>query len=76
MLRDRVEREKLSNDVTREGQYYLHRFDQTVYTFNLLKIEVLNNRFEALQKQHKLIRDLVLLRKLKKEHLIRKYHLS
>lgn len=70
MLRDRVEREKLSNDVTREGQYYLHRFDQTVYTFNLLKIEVLNNRFEALQKQHKLIRDLVLLRKLKKEHLI------
>lgn len=70
MLRDRIEREKLSNDVTREGQYYLHRFDQSVYTFNLLKMDVLNNRLEALRNQHKLIRDLVLLRKLKKEHLI------
>lgn len=70
MVRDRIQREKLSNDVTREGQYYLKRFDQTIQTFNALKMEVLQSRLSSLKKQHKLIRDLVLLKKLKKEHLI------
>ena len=70
MVRDRIQREKLSNDVTREGQFYLQRFDQTIQAFNELKMEVLRNRLASLEKQHRLIRDLVLLKKLKKEHLI------
>lgn len=71
MLEDRILREKFSNDIAKESQYYLERFDQTVYTFNRLKLDLLKVRLVELRKQHRLIRDLVFLKKLKKEHLIR-----
>ena len=67
ILEDRIEREKLSNDIARESQYYLGRFDQTVFHFNCIKINLLNVRLSELEKQYQLIRDLVYLKKLKKE---------
>mgnify|MGYP001942567521 FL=1 len=71
MLEDRILREKLSNDITKEGQFYVKRFDQTVFTFNRMKLDLLEKRLIELDKQHGLIRDLVFLKKLKKEQLIK-----
>lgn len=71
MLEDRILREQLGSDLTKESQYYLKRFDQTVFAFNDLKLRILNVRFRELSKQHGLVRDLVLLKKLKKEQLIK-----
>lgn len=71
MLEDRILREKLSNDIAKESQFYLKRFDQTIFTFNELKLDLLEYRQGQLQMQHGLIRDLVYLKKLKKEHLIK-----
>lgn len=71
MLEDRIIREKLSNDIAKESQYYLKRFDQTIFAFNSVKLRMLQKRKVELEKQHGLIRDLVYLKKLKKEQLIR-----
>ncbi len=71
MIEDRILREKLSNDITKEGQFYVKRFDQTVFTFNRMKLDLLEKRLVELDKQHGLIRDLVFLKKLKKEQLIK-----
>lgn len=71
IIEDRIVREKLSNDIAKESQYYLARFDQTVYAFNNLKLKLLKIRRDGLEKQHGLVRDLVFLKKLKKEQLIR-----
>ncbi len=70
MMEDRILREKLSNDVAKESQYFLARFDQTVYSFNNAKLRLLGLRLIGLRKQFKLIRDLVILKKLRKEQLI------
>lgn len=70
MIEDRMLREQLSNDINRESQYYLKRFDQTVYAFNALKLDLLNYRRSQLKMQHGLIRDLVYLKKLQKDKLI------
>jgi len=71
MLQDRIIRERLGNDISKEGQYYLERFDQTVFTFNQLKIKLLKDRSKALKQQYELIRELVFLKKLNKEQLIK-----
>jgi len=71
LLEDRIEREKLKNEQSNQSAYYLARFDQTIYVFNKLKIELLNQREKSLNKQYKLINELVLLKKLPKEDLIR-----
>jgi hypothetical protein len=70
MMEDRILREKLSNDVAKESQYFLARFDQTVYSFNNIKMRLLGLRLIGLRKQFKLIRDLVILKKLRREQLI------
>ncbi|MFT5819427.1 MAG: hypothetical protein ACI8ZM_000651 [Crocinitomix sp.] len=71
MIEDRILREKLSNDITKESQYYVQRFDQTVFAFNRMKLNLLEIRLVELEKQHSLVRDLVFLKKLKKEQLIK-----
>lgn len=71
MLQDQMARERLSNNIARESQYYLKRFDQTVFVFNQLKLNLLYIRKSQLEKQHDLIKELVFLRKLKKEQLIK-----
>lgn len=71
MIEDRILREKLSNDISKESQYYVARFDQTVFAFNRMKLNLLKIRLVELEKQHTLVRDLVFLKKLKKEQLIK-----
>ncbi|NOQ70730.1 MAG: hypothetical protein GQ574_01940 [Crocinitomix sp.] len=71
MIDDRILREKLSNDIAKESQYYVQRFDQTVFAFNRMKLNLLEIRLVELEKQHSLVRDLVFLKKLKKEQLIK-----
>ncbi len=66
MLENRLIREKLSNDIAKESQYYLKRFDQTIFAFNAVKLKMLEKRKIELEKQHGLIRDLVYLKKLNK----------
>ncbi|MGV6861908.1 MAG: hypothetical protein ACWA41_09055 [Putridiphycobacter sp.] len=71
ILEDRIQREILKNEQSNQSAYYLARFDQTIFTFNKLKIELLNERENALNKQHALIKELVLLKRLPKADLIR-----
>jgi hypothetical protein len=71
LLEDRIEREKLKNEQSNQSAYFLSRFDWTIYVFNKLKIELLNQREVALQKQYDLVNELVLIKKLPKEDLIR-----
>lgn len=71
LLEDRIEREKLKNEQSNQSAYYLKRFDHTIYVFNKLKVQLLNQREESLLKQYDLINELVLLKKLPKEDLIR-----
>lgn len=70
MMDDRIEREKLQNNIAIESQYYLQRFDETITVFNKLKIKLLHNRLQKLKNQHQIVRDLVLLKKIKKEQLL------
>ena len=70
ILEDRLLRERLQNDAQRESGHYLQRFDETIYLFNKVKVNLLNQRKGQLQKQYALIRELVLLKKLKKEEMI------
>ena len=71
LLEDRIEREKLKNESNNQSAYYLERFDKTIFVFNKLKIQLLNQRETSLLKQYELIKELVLLKKLPKEDLIR-----
>lgn len=71
MVEDQILRERLSSDIAQESQFYVKRFDQTVFTFNQLKLNLLEKRRAELKKQHSLVRDLVFLKKLKKEQLIK-----
>ncbi len=71
LLEDRIEREKLKNEQSNQSAYYLERFDQTIFVFNKLKVQLLNQREKSLLKQYELINELVLLKKLPKEDLIR-----
>jgi len=71
LLDDRIEREKLKNESNNQSAYYLERFDKTIFVFNKLKIELLNQREQSLLKQYELIKELVLIKKLPKEDLIR-----
>ncbi len=71
LLEDRIEREKLKNEQSNQSAYYLARFDHTIYVFNKLKVQLLNQREKSLQKQYNLINELVLLKKLPKADLIR-----
>jgi hypothetical protein len=71
MVEDRIIREKLSNDISQESQFYVKRFDHTIFAFNQLKLSLLEKRLLELEKQHSLVRDLVFLKKLKKEQLIK-----
>ena len=71
LLEDRIEREKLKNETNNQSAYYLARFDKTIFIFNKLKIELLNKREESLLKQYSLIQELVLLKKLPKEDLMK-----
>lgn len=71
LLEDRIERDKLKIETNNQSAYYLARFDKTIFIFNKLKIELLNQREESLLKQYSLIKELVLLKKLPKEDLIK-----
>lgn len=71
LLEDRIERDKLKNETNNQSAYYLERFDKTIYIFNKLKIQLLDQREASLLKQYDLIQELVLLKKLPKEDLIR-----
>jgi hypothetical protein len=71
ILEDRILREQMNLDASKESFNYLKRFDRTIYTFNVVKIRLLYERKAQLQKQYKTVSDLVLLKKLKKEDLIK-----
>jgi hypothetical protein len=71
LLEDRIQREKLKNEASNQSAYYLERFDKTIFVFNKIKIQLLNQRENALIKQYDLIKELVLLKKLPKEDLIK-----
>lgn len=71
ILEDRIIRDQLQRDLSREGFHYLLRFDQTIFTFNKVKIELLEKRKSSLLFQRGVIEELVLLKKLKKEELIK-----
>ncbi|MEO9531378.1 MAG: hypothetical protein ABJG68_13835 [Crocinitomicaceae bacterium] len=70
ILEDRILREQMGQDAAVESYNYLKRFDHTIYTFNLVKIQLLHARRAQLEKQYKTISELVYLKRLKKEDLI------
>lgn len=67
---DRMIREKMQMDARDESGHYLKRFDQTIYVFNVLKIDLLYQRKRQLERQYNIVKDLVLLKKLPKEEQI------
>jgi hypothetical protein len=71
ILEDRIMREQMNQDASHESFNYLKRFDRTIYTFNVVKIRLLYERKAQLEKQYKTISDLVHLKRLKKEELIK-----
>lgn len=70
IFEDRIIREQMMNEATEESFHFLQRFDQTIYVFNVVKIELLLQRKQQLEEQYTVINELVLLKKLKKEELI------
>lgn len=70
ILEDKIIRSQMMHDATNENFHFLERFDYTIYLFNKVKIELLNQRMDQLYKQYDVVQDLVLLKKLKKEELI------
>lgn len=70
LIEDRIEREKLKNETKNQSSHYLKRFDKTIYVFNKAKIELLENREASLQKQYKLLKELVTLKILPKQDLL------
>ena len=71
LIEDRIEREKLRNESNSQSSHYLKRFDQTIYIFNKAKLKLLNDREESLQKQYALLLELVALKKLPKQDLLK-----
>jgi len=70
IFEDRILREQMNQDANVEGYNYLKRFDHTIFTFNEVKIKLLNERRAQLEKQYQTIKELVYLKRLKKEDLI------
>ena len=71
LIEDRIEREKLKNETKSQSTHYLKRFDQTIYVFNKTKIKLLNEREESLKKQYALVLELVAMKKLPKQDLLK-----
>lgn len=71
IMEDRIMREQLNQDAAVESYNYLRRFDRTIYTFNIVKIKLLYERKEQLTRQYEIVEELVQLKRLKKEDLIR-----
>ncbi len=70
IFEDRILRAQMNQDANVEGYNYLKRFDHTIFTFNEVKIKLLNERRAQLEKQYQTIKELVYLKRLKKEDLI------
>ncbi|MBI3134956.1 MAG: hypothetical protein HYZ14_09825 [Bacteroidetes bacterium] len=70
ILEDKIQRSRMMNDATDESFHYLERFDYTIYIFNKVKIELLNERKQQLEKQYDIVSELVYLKKLTKEEII------
>jgi len=71
LLNANIEREKIKNEGHKQAKYYLRQFDETIFIFNKLKLELLESREVSLLKQYELIKNLVLIKKLPKQDLIR-----
>lgn len=70
ILEDRILREQLNKKAVGESYNYLKRFDNTIYTFNEVKIQLLNERKAQLISEYETVAELVYLKRLKKEDLI------
>lgn len=70
IMEDRIVREELNQDAATESYNYLKRFDHTIYTFNIVKIKLLYERRFQLEKQYDIIKQLVYMKRLRKEDLI------
>lgn len=70
ILEDKIARTHMINEATAESYHFLERFDYTIYLFNKVKIHILNKRKIQLESQYKIIADLVLQKKLRKEEVI------
>jgi len=70
ILEDRILREQLNQNSVGESYNYLKRFDNTIYTFNEVKIQLLNERKAQLISEYETVAELVYLKRLKKEDLI------
>ena len=68
---DRILREQLNQDAESESFNYLKRFDHTIYVFNVVKIKLLYERMAQLKDQYEIVAQLVYLKRLKKEQLIK-----
>ncbi|MEX1003004.1 MAG: hypothetical protein WDZ35_12875 [Crocinitomicaceae bacterium] len=68
---DRILREEMNQDAATESYNYLKRFDHTIYTFNVVKIKLLYERKARLEKQYTTVTQLVHLKRLKKEEIIK-----
>ena len=71
ILEDRILRAEMNQDAATESYHYLKRFDHTIYTFNVVKIKLLFQRRQQLEKQYEIVSKLVYMKRLTKEHLIR-----
>lgn len=67
---DRLLREQLQSESANQNFHFLKRFDQTIYVFNEIKIDLLDRRKAQLQKQYEIVTELVLLKQIKKEEMI------
>lgn len=68
---DKILREQLNQQAATESYNFLQRFDRTIYTFNVVKIKLLYERKSQLERQYKIVEELVLMKRLRKEDLIR-----
>jgi len=71
LIENRIEREKLKNETRSQSSHYLKRFDQTIFVFNKAKLNLLNQREKSLKIQYKLVQDLVSMKKLPKQDLLK-----
>jgi hypothetical protein len=71
ILEDKIVREQINQDAAVESYNYLMRFDRAIYTFNVVKIKLLYERKQQLENQYAIVSELVYLKRLRKEDLIR-----
>lgn len=71
MMRDQAHRVELLNTFDRENHDYLERFDLTIFVFNYFKIKLLEKRANVLRKEQSILRELVYLKRIPKEELIK-----